>query len=114
LIALAKLERLDLPTALFTEVLVPEAVAEECTGPRQRTDARAIGEALDRDSSYRRVALEGSRRLSAMGRLLDPGEAQALVLAQNRRLPVLMDERRGRLEAGRIGVEVLEKSGELE
>ncbi|MFA9462527.1 DUF3368 domain-containing protein [Thiohalorhabdus methylotrophus] len=107
LIALAKLEHLDLPTALFTEVLVPTAVAEECTRPTERADAWAIGAALDHDSSYRRVALEGSRRLSAMGRLLDTGEAQALVLALNSRLPVLMDERRGRLEARRLGVEVI-------
>ncbi|MEF8982683.1 DUF3368 domain-containing protein [Thiohalorhabdus sp.] len=42
-----------------------------------------------------------------MGRLLDAGEAQALVLALNSRLPVLLDERRGRLEARRVGVEVI-------
>ena len=107
LIALAKLDRLDLPTALFTEVLVPAAVAEECTRPIDRADAQAIEAVLERDSAYHRVALEGSRRLSAMARLLDAGEAQALVLALNRGLPVLMDERRGRLEAGRLGVEVV-------
>jgi len=107
LIALAKLERLDLPAALFAEVLVPTTVAEECTRPIERADAQAIGEALEGNGSYHRVRPAESPRLRALSRLLDAGEAHALVLGLDRRLPVLMDERRGRLEARRLGVEAV-------
>jgi len=107
LIALAKLDRLDLPAALFAEVLVPATVAEECIRPFERPDAQAIGAVLEQDGSYHRVTVQSSQKLSAIGRLLDAGEAEALGLALSQGLPVLMDERRGRREAGRLGVEVV-------
>ena len=105
LIALAKLNRLGLLADLFREILVPEAVAAECTVDSSRVDARRIREVADR-SPFRVVSVEESPRLRTYRKLLDPGEAQALLLAEQWQAPVLMDERKGRREAGRIGVEV--------
>jgi len=106
LIALAKLERMGLLADFFSEVLIPEAVATECTVDASRVDARRIFEALEQPP-FRVVSVAESPRLRTYAKFLDPGEAQALLLAEQYRLPVLMDERKGRREAGRMGVEVI-------
>ena len=106
LIALAKLDRLDLLSAFFTEILVPEAVSQECLTDASRTDTQRIQETIGR-GAFRVVAVPESPRLRAIRRLLDSGEAEALVLAEQLRAPVLMDERRGRIESQRMGVRVI-------
>ena len=106
LIAMAKLDRLDLLSLFFREVLVPQAVIGECTVDPSRTDTQRIQAAIGR-SAFRIVTVAESPRLRAIRRLLDPGEAQALVLAEQSRAPVLMDERRGRVEAQRLGIRVI-------
>lgn len=106
LIALAKLNRMGLLAGFFSEIFIPEAVAAECTVDSSREDARRIREAIDH-SPFRVVPVEESPRLRTIGKLLDPGEAQALLLAEQWHLPVLMDERKGRREAIRMGIEVI-------
>lgn len=106
LIALSKLNRLELLDGFFNEVLIPEAVASECTVDSSREDAQRIQEAIDRNP-FRVVSVTDSPQLQTIRRLLDPGEAQALVLAAQRRLPVIIDERKGRLEAARMKIEVI-------
>lgn len=106
LIALAKLNRMGLLAAFFTEVLIPGAVADECTLDSSREDARRIREKMEQ-GPFRVIRMAGSPRLRTYSKLLDPGEAQALLLAEQRHLPVLMDERRGRREARHMGVEVI-------
>ena len=105
LIALARLERLPLLTALFAEVHIPRIVLAEATANRGYADAEAIhslamayaqlGETID--------SLLARRLLS----LLDDGEAQALVLAKELGCAVLMDEKRGRQVARHQGVPVV-------
>jgi predicted nucleic acid-binding protein len=106
LIALAKLDRLDLLSVFFQEILVPEAVAKECLTDPSRKDTQRFQETIGHDA-FRVVKVSESGRLRAIRRLLDPGEAQALVLAEKLRAPVLMDERRGRIESQRMGVRVI-------
>ena len=106
LIALAKLERMGLLADFFSEVLIPETVAAECRVDSSRVDALRILEALGQPP-FRVVSLAESPRLQTYAKLLDPGEAQALLLAEQHRLPVLIDERKGRREAGRMGIEVI-------
>ena len=106
LIALAKLNRMGLLAAFFTEILIPEAVAVECTVDSSRVDARRIQEAMDY-SPFRVIPVEESPRLRTYSKLLDPGEAQALLPAEQRHLPVLMDERKGRREARGMGIEMI-------
>lgn len=106
LIALAKLNRIGLLGGFYNEVLIPKAVAAECTMDSSCEDARRIREATT-NSPFRIVSIEESPRLRTYRKLLDPGEAQALLLAEQLHLPVLMDERKGRREARRTGVEVV-------
>ena len=42
LMALARLDRLDLPSLFFREIMIPEAVAAECTTNESRTDTQRI------------------------------------------------------------------------
>ncbi len=106
LIALAKLNRLDLVASFFNEVLIPEHVAEECIRDLSRMDARRIRDAIE-ENTFRIVSVEDSPGLRTIRKLLDPGEAQVLLFVAQSRLPVLMDERKGRREAQRMGIEVI-------
>jgi predicted nucleic acid-binding protein len=112
LIALALIDHLTLLDDLFDEVLVPEAVAAECTAELSRPGARAIHDAIE----GRRLRITGiptSALHSDLAAILDPGEAAAIVLAQEKSLPVLMDERRGRTVATRMGLRVVGTAGLL-
>jgi predicted nucleic acid-binding protein len=106
LIAMAKLNRLVLFSGLFKEVIVPQAVVAECTVDLSHLDAQRIREAIGH-GPFVVVSVEESPRLQTYRQLLDPGEAHVLLLAEQRQLPVLMDERRGRREARRVGIELI-------
>ncbi len=106
LIALAKLDRLELLSAFFNEILIPEAVVAECTVDASRIDAQRIQRAIEH-GLLRILAVEESPVLLSISRFLDLGEAQALLHAAMQHLPVLMDERKGRREAARMGIEVI-------
>ena len=111
LIALAKLERLPLLTALFAEVHIPKIVLAEATAKRDRADAGAIhafamahaqlGETIDSPLAKRLLGL------------LDDGETQALVLAKQLDCAVLMDEKRGRQVARHHGIPTIGVLGVL-
>lgn len=107
LIALAKLDRLDLMEALFNRVLVPEAVAEECIRDARRLDARRIRGALERGGRFERIPSVVSPGLGSLSRLLDPGEAQVLAMAREQGVLALIDEQKGRREARRMGIEIV-------
>lgn len=99
--ALHHLGRLGLLEALFDLVHVPPAVWQELAHPRPTfvpVDPAAIPVLrLSRPTNAREV-----KRLSAM---LDPGESEALALADELAIiHVLMDERNGRAEAERMGL----------
>jgi predicted nucleic acid-binding protein len=111
LIALARLERLALLTAVFTEVHIPRAVLAEATANRGSADGEAIHAfAMQSARSGERIDSPLVRRLL---RLLDDGEVQALVLAEELGCAVLMDEKRGRQVARRQGVPVVGVLGML-
>lgn len=94
LIALAKLDRLELLDHLFSVLHVPEMIVYEVTADQSRVDARLLRVFLsehaeihpDTDNDFTRE----------IGRILDAGEIQALALAQSLGCGVMMDELRGR------------------
>jgi len=99
LIALWVLGRLDLLRDLFGEVLIPQAVYNEFLA--FDNSERQI--ALDNSPWIRLVLLTNTHRILAYTGL-DQGEAEVLALAEelNSRL-VIIDERRGRRYAKRLG-----------
>ncbi|MCD6410241.1 MAG: DUF3368 domain-containing protein [Candidatus Verstraetearchaeota archaeon] len=100
LIALERIGRLELLEVLFDDVVVPDAVARE------------YGEGLPR--WVRRVAV-GDRRLVEMLReVLHVGEAEAIALALEVDADVvLLDDKRARLAARRLGLRLLGTVGVL-
>jgi predicted nucleic acid-binding protein len=101
IIALSRIDHLHLLRSLFGEVIVPERVLQELLvgpGGRQLLAAAPWLEARSVED------VEHVRRLELT---LDPGEAAAIALAKEigARL-LLIDERRGRAEAIREGLQV--------
>jgi len=110
LIALARLGRLSLLTAVFDEVLVPEAVAHECWANAALPGAAELLAAAKKNL-FRVVPVE-ARELK-VSRSLGPGELAVLQLALQNRAILLMDDRQGRLAARRLGLGVVGTGGLL-
>lgn len=111
LIALARLGMLGLLPDQFETVLVPEAVFLECTYDRSRPGARAIAAASEA-SLFVRITVPDAERFAAV-HLLDVGESAALLLAQSRSTPVLVDERKARRVASMLHIPVVGTVGIL-
>ena len=113
LIALARIGELDLLRRLYGRVVLPPAVKGELAIGSDRPGARVLGAALAAGwISVRSVSDRVSVRELSM--LLDPGEAEAIVLAAQRRAQVLLiDDARGRRIARRRGVPVAGVAGVL-
>ena len=102
----------DLLPALYTEVLIPEAVADELNHP-------STPEAVRRWLLHRPVWLHvvplTARPNSVSLPDLDPGEHDAILLALHLKADlVLMDEREGVEEARRLGLTVTGTLGVLD
>ncbi|HEV7214203.1 MAG TPA: DUF3368 domain-containing protein [Chloroflexota bacterium] len=125
LLRYAKISRLDLLHALFSAVVIPQAVfAEVVTAGLRRqadaTDALAVQAAID--AGWITVANVTDRSwFSTIERVIDRGEAEAIALARERGLPILLDDRVGRRVAhaqgllmnGSAGVLLLAKQRQL-
>lgn len=102
LVALWSLDRLWLLRELYGEILIPQSVAEEFCATEQTLREHAL-----KQSSWIRPTPLADPRQALVYIGLDRGEADVLALAQERsaRL-VIMDERRGRRYAKRLGLPV--------
>ena len=104
---LAAIGRLDLVRAQLQEVLVPNAVWAEMSALPHEDGRRAL--MIARESGWLRVVSVSDNALPASLRLigLDAGETEAIALAHEYSASLLlMDERKGRLAARRIGITV--------
>lgn len=110
LISLAAVEHLELLRRLYAEVLIPEVVHHEISGEPNAPGAVEIAAA-----EWIRVQPVHDRDLvEALSLELDPGEAAAIALAaQTGADLLLMDERRGRGAAARLGRRVIGVLGVL-
>lgn len=100
LVALWATGRLDLFRDLFGTVLIPQAVEEEFLAVETASRSRALAEA----PWVKSVAIAQPRRVLAYTGL-DQGEAEVLTLAEERDAQlVIIDERRGRRFAERMGI----------
>jgi len=113
LIALAKLDHLDLLFVSFLEVHIPESVYHEATHDRYRQDSQKIHDFI---TTQKRVVIhegEVSTQYDEFRNLLDEGESQALALAERLECGVLIDERLGRLIAKQQHIPVVGVMGVL-
>ena len=109
LIVLARMGKLNLLHIVFDQVLVPTNVMAEVRSKPDHDDAvwnqqwliPADGKATDK------AAGTNGGRYQELCRVLDPGESEAIALAVKESLPLLIDERKGRAFAVRLGVPVI-------
>ncbi|MTJ23908.1 DUF3368 domain-containing protein [Dolichospermum sp. UHCC 0352] len=99
---LAAIDQLHLLQQLYGTVLIPEAVYQELTDP----DFPVAGAKEVQTFTWIQIrAIEDRTMLKALSSELDPGEAEAIVLALEMKAEqVLIDERRGRMIAARLNL----------
>ncbi len=99
---LAAINQLHLLQQLYGTVLIPEAVYQELTDP----DFPVAGAKEVQTFTWIQIrAVEDRTMLKALSSELDPGEAEAIVLALEMKAEqVLIDERRGRMIAARLNL----------
>lgn len=91
LIALEGLQALGLLCAVFDSILIPHAVLNELVA-----GSPDIIHKIKATACIEIIRLEPSEQLSSLQFVLDAGEAEAITLALERQLPILIDERKGR------------------
>jgi uncharacterized protein len=92
LIALERIGHLDLLPALFHPVQAPPAVHQE----------------FGASPEWLRVEAPTDRALvTALGMLMDAGEAEAVALASERGLPIILDDRQARAVARRLDLQIV-------
>lgn len=113
LIGLARAGFLDLLPELYGSVEIPPAVAGELRLSEDRPGSRALRRAKTAGWLVERE-LEHPGRLRDLLVIVDPGEAEAILLALERQSRfLLVDERRARTLARRRGVPVVGVGGVL-
>lgn len=115
LIALSRIDRLALLNALYGSVVVPTAVFSELRVHSDRPGARALSAAFAQGAIRPRPLAAGSEDgLARLSRVLDLGEASAILMAEQLQARfLLMDERRGRQVARAPGLRVVGVAGVL-
>jgi predicted nucleic acid-binding protein len=111
LIALARIGRLNLLSQLFTEIIVPRPVIEECTAFPRKQGAAAIAQAV-KDRVFTLKTVKGWMVADAPPSL-GSGELAAIELASQLNLPVLLDDKLGRAFASHRGVVMIGLGGLL-
>lgn len=111
LIALAKLDSLELLLGCFSKIHIPEAVYVEASYDKRRDDARKI------DNFVKQYVVvhknKESNEYKIFKNVLDEGESQALSLATELNCSILIDERLGRQIAKRHSIPVVGVMGVL-
>ncbi|MGB5726294.1 MAG: DUF3368 domain-containing protein [Thiogranum sp.] len=115
LIALGRAGCLKLLHDLYKDVLIPPAVRDELHLGSERPGARQSAEALEQGwLQVQELSAGLAQALSDLMLVLDPGEAEAILLAEEMNCKfLLIDERKGRAIANRRGVPVVGIAGVL-
>jgi len=115
LIALGRAGCLKLLHDLYKDVLIPPAVRDELHLGSGRPGARQSAEAFEQGwLQVQEPSADSAQALSDLMLVLDPGEAEAILLAEEVQCRfLLIDERKGRAIAKRRGVPVVGIAGVL-
>lgn len=97
LIVLFELDRLDLLSNLFAEIIMPDAVYQEISAKSS----------IDLPDFMRVQQVPDSEMLEILKTVLDEGESEAIALALERKLPLIIDEKKGRKIALREGIDII-------
>lgn len=101
LIVLAKLSRTELLKSLFTSVIIPHHVKEEIT---QKSDYNC---SVWDDPFFIVYSVTDISLIASLELFLDKGESEAITLAKELSLPLLIDEKKGRKIAQTMHIDVI-------
>lgn len=111
IISLAAVGRLDLLRSLYHQIIIPEAVYQEII--KDRVHRPGFTEVSQADWIFTK-SISDQKLSNILSMNLHKGEAEAIVLATELRANLLLvDERKGRTAAKRLGVEVVGVLGVL-
>ena len=97
LITLLDLGKLELLTNLFAKVFIPQTVYEEVIY-KYKPEFPSFLEIIE---------VEKDELLEDLLLLLDKGESEAIALARQKNLPLIIDEKKGRKIASRLQIEII-------
>ena len=97
LIILFDLHRLELLSNLFEKVFIPKAVYDEISAKKEIT----------LPASMEVKAVHPCDKLDTLKMLLDDGESEAIALALSLKMPLIIDEKKGRKIALQEGIKII-------
>jgi len=97
LIVLFDLNRLDLLSNIFTRIIIPDAVYKEIS----------VKSSIILPSFMKVQKVKECEVLELLKNLLDLGESEAIALALELKLPLIIDEKKGRKIALREGIKII-------
>jgi predicted nucleic acid-binding protein len=97
LIVLFDLNRLDLLSNIFTRIIIPDAVYKEIS----------VKSSIVLPSFIKVQQVKECEVLELLKNLLDLGESEAIALALELNLPLIIDEKKGRKIALREGIKII-------
>lgn len=97
LIILLDLKRVDLLSNLFAKIYIPHAVFEEINFKNE----------IEIPSWMEVVKMKESELLHSLNNLLDQGESEAIALAKELHLPLIIDEKKGRKIAQNCNIKII-------
>lgn len=104
LIAFGSIDQLQMVFKIFSKIIIPQIVANECLAEMQYPGATAIKKAIDAHKiQIHAEALHHDELLA----VLDQGEADAIALAHQLNLPLIIDEKLGRDVAKEMGIKII-------
>lgn len=113
LIALARVGHLDLLRELYDAVCIPPMVHAELAIDTGKPGAKVLADAFDAGWITVKPIVDADA-VSSLSRLLDPGESEAIVLAEQESARfLLIDDARGRRIARERGIPVVGVAGVL-
>ena len=97
LIILIDLDRVELLSNIFSKVYVPQSVFEEVTFKNHSI----LPEFMEV------IEVEQEELLNDLLLLLDRGESEAIILAKQKNLPLIIDEKKGRKIAANLKINII-------
>lgn len=112
LIAFGLIDNFYLLSQIFTNIIIPQTVADECLTDKTWPGTSAITKAVTDKiiQIYPDPLLKKSDNLL---NVLDKGEATAIKLAQSEKVPLIIDEKFGRAIAKKLNIKIIGTAGIL-
>jgi predicted nucleic acid-binding protein len=108
LIILGKLGRYDLLENLFSKIYIPQEVMREIN-----IKSDGIYQEIEKNSLFQTKEIKDMALFALLDGILDKGESEAIVLAKELELILLIDEKKGRGIAKNMGLSIIGLIGVL-